>query len=243
MSCGICIENFKSPMSLPCGHVFCSECLLRAVESIKPYTTLHACPVCRTPYTVANIDPALAPSYLRPNLTPSIRRLFLDEPSPSNHLPTSLEVAAKEIARLTAENQALRKNCGMWRRRAEVHSAATLGLLGLARITRDQVLEMKVEKDKVEIQYHSLKRKFEESRSNCEPPRSGDTPSIGPKSPPHVPSSPADRPSPQIRTSSDSLIIRERSLDRTDAPLKRLRSAAPDNDTDPHFLDHTFNFT
>lgn len=37
--CGICLNFFKTPTELPCGHVFCFECIL-LVEN-------HKCPYCR----------------------------------------------------------------------------------------------------------------------------------------------------------------------------------------------------
>ncbi|RDB15358.1 hypothetical protein Hypma_004657 [Hypsizygus marmoreus] len=170
--CGICIENVEVPVALPCGHIFCNECIRRAVDSIKTYSTLHSCPVCRTLYSVASFDPALVPAFLRPHITPSIRKLYLDLPSGKPRVVSSTIEIAVENARLNAENHALRTNCEMWRRRAEVHGAATLGLLGLARIARDEAVKMRHERDEVYKHYHSLKRKLpdDESSSHLDPP-------------------------------------------------------------------------
>lgn len=153
------------------------------MEAIRPYSTLHSCPTCRSPYTVGkslfgrhrpsaccnvssqivNIDPAIVPSYLRPHLAPSIRKLYLDDqPSRPSNVPSTAVEALAEAARLNAENSALRTNCAMWRRRAEVHAAATLGLLGLARQTRDHAVRMKFERDEFQKRYGDLKRMFED---------------------------------------------------------------------------------
>ncbi|KAF8198300.1 hypothetical protein K438DRAFT_1717926 [Mycena galopus ATCC 62051] len=87
-SCSICLEPFRAPVSLPCGHVFCRACIRRTVvQSLtKPEsesTIQHLCPACRAPYSILNIDPVLVPGYLRPHIMPPIRTLFLDDPAPS----------------------------------------------------------------------------------------------------------------------------------------------------------------
>eukprot|EP00058_Branchiostoma_floridae_P017340 XP_002602828.1 hypothetical protein BRAFLDRAFT_99155 [Branchiostoma floridae] len=41
MSCGICLQPFKRPKILPCGHTFCEECLVEAARGGL------RCPTCR----------------------------------------------------------------------------------------------------------------------------------------------------------------------------------------------------
>ncbi|XP_019616047.1 PREDICTED: tripartite motif-containing protein 3-like [Branchiostoma belcheri] len=43
LTCGICLEDFKTPKLLPCGHTFCQACLERYVRGAPDMT----CPVCR----------------------------------------------------------------------------------------------------------------------------------------------------------------------------------------------------
>ncbi|CAH1251654.1 TRIM3 [Branchiostoma lanceolatum] len=43
LTCGICLEDFKTPKLLPCGHTFCQACLERYVRGASDMT----CPVCR----------------------------------------------------------------------------------------------------------------------------------------------------------------------------------------------------
>ena len=43
-----------------------------------------------------------------------------------------------------------------------MHAAATLGLVGLARIARDYALRMKKERDEFEERYNALKKEYDE---------------------------------------------------------------------------------
>ncbi|KAJ7580225.1 hypothetical protein C8J56DRAFT_962573 [Mycena floridula] len=153
-SCSICIDDLKSPVALPCGHIFCHACICRAINAIKPILPLQHCPSCRAVYTIVNVDPSLFPPHLRPHLQPSIRRLYLDsEPIVANmERFTTQRAVVAECGRLKAENDAMRINCDLWRKRAELHAAATMGLLGLARSAKEQAMKMKLERDRLEHQ-------------------------------------------------------------------------------------------
>ncbi|KAF9444867.1 hypothetical protein P691DRAFT_676798 [Macrolepiota fuliginosa MF-IS2] len=166
MSCYICLEDLSSPVSLPCGHVFCQDCLKRAVQAIQPYSTLHTCPTCRSQYHLAPLNLSAVPPQLRPYLTPSIRKVYIDLPSAKSETPgpstsESSSGLAIEVARLRAENDALRHNCFMWRKRAEVHSAATLGLLELSRTAKDQVLHVARQRDMIQNNFLRLNQDFQ----------------------------------------------------------------------------------
>ena len=41
LTCPVCLNIFKDPVSLPCGHTFCRECSKHSLSSDK------RCPVCR----------------------------------------------------------------------------------------------------------------------------------------------------------------------------------------------------
>ncbi|KAH6915748.1 hypothetical protein BKA70DRAFT_469402 [Coprinopsis sp. MPI-PUGE-AT-0042] len=185
--CSICLEGYKRPVSLPCGHVFCTECLARTVQTVQPARNFHSCPTCRTAYSIVPVNSSAIPPHLRPFLSAGIRRVYLDgdasvtESNGTEHpsSPTSAShESSDELDRLRAENQTLRSHCVLWRRRAELHGAATLGLLDFARMVRDQATTLARERDELKRQYGSLKRKLEESNgpssqqaSPIEPPR------------------------------------------------------------------------
>jgi len=160
-SCTICLDTVKSPVALPCGHVFCHECIVNMVGSILPYTTKQCCPSCRASYSIVNIDPSIVPTYLRSSLLPSLRRIYLDE------IPTNADDVPGELARLRAENISLKSQCEGWKARAYYHRASVTGLAGLAKITREYALRMKAEKEEIEAKYNLLKHSHE---SNSEPP-------------------------------------------------------------------------
>ncbi|KAF5379312.1 hypothetical protein D9757_007663 [Collybiopsis confluens] len=181
-TCSICIDSLKEPVALPCGHVFCSECISRAVNTIIPTCIVQPCPTCRSLYSIAHVDPELIPTSMRSHVSPSIRRLYLDESTPDTNSPfpsssssSSLSLSSSssstsrqfsqelvsECGRLSAENKTLRMNCGVWQKRAEVHSAATMGLLNLARMAKAYNAQLKLEKEKLQRECMLLKRKLE----------------------------------------------------------------------------------
>jgi len=161
-TCIICLDILKDPAALPCGHVFCYRCIIQVVRNITPYTQRHFCPSCRQPYTISQVDPTLVPHHLQQHVTPAIRKLHLEYNIPTR---TQTSSAASECDQLRAEVASLRSCSAVWRRRAAVHAAATLGLVGLARIARDSALKMKAEKDALEAKYLTLKKTFEETQT------------------------------------------------------------------------------
>ncbi|KAF8347996.1 hypothetical protein F5887DRAFT_881394 [Amanita rubescens] len=157
-ACNICTNDLISPVCLPCGHVFCNDCIFRAIRAIAPLTTMHHCPTCETSYSTATLDPAAVPPHLKANLLPSIRKIHFGGPSmpaqPSSSSDADLQT---ENARLRAENAALQKNCSMWRKRAEAHSSSTLGLLQMMRLTREQAMQAARQRDELRRKCEVLK--------------------------------------------------------------------------------------
>lgn len=145
------------------------------MDAIRPYSTLHCCPTCRARYSVGqlqlsiyilgiwidirdpvSIDPALFPHHV----TPSIRRLYLDQPAPLPAPISSVTDITKEKRSLLAENSALRTNCEMWRKRAEAHGGVTLKLLDLLHVLRYQASQAQREQNELKQRYNVLKRKL-----------------------------------------------------------------------------------
>ena len=114
--------------------------------------------------SIAPISPALIPQQLRLHINPSIRRVFIDSAKgeSSSSMSNTCSNSENELARLRAENRNLRTQCAMWRRRAELHGAATLGLLDFARILRDKASSLSRERDELETRCYALKRQLDE---------------------------------------------------------------------------------
>nr|XP_014429460.2 zinc finger protein RFP-like [Pelodiscus sinensis] len=53
-TCPICLEYFREPVTLECGHNFCQACLSRCWEAPDP---LASCPQCRDPVQQRNLRP------------------------------------------------------------------------------------------------------------------------------------------------------------------------------------------
>jgi hypothetical protein len=107
-----------------------------------------------------SVDASLYPPQFRDHITPPIRKLFLELEDSTPHSSTDPE--RRKSARLRAENAILRSHCDSWRKRAEAHGAATLGLAGLARMARSHALQMRSERDALQEKYNALKRKIED---------------------------------------------------------------------------------
>jgi hypothetical protein len=187
-SCYLCSETFNLPVSLPCGHVFCSQCILISVQTVKPLTPLHRCPTCGSWYDITLFDTKTVPIPLRPFVPPSVRPLHMDvmrsdsktEPTRMSNSSWAFETSAvrsssvsypapgpsddkvsSEMARLRAENNALRNHCFMWRKRAEVHGEANLNLLKFARAIRDQASQIARDRNELENRCLMLKQQLD----------------------------------------------------------------------------------
>nr|XP_023969709.1 E3 ubiquitin-protein ligase TRIM7-like isoform X1 [Chrysemys picta bellii] len=54
VTCAVCLDYFKDPVSLDCGHHFCQACITRCWEALS--TNLH-CPECRETFSQRNFKP------------------------------------------------------------------------------------------------------------------------------------------------------------------------------------------
>jgi hypothetical protein len=105
----------------------------------------------------------MVPPNLRPFVTPSIRRLYIESDSPDEEggNDTPITSTSSEISRLQAENQALRNRCDTWRRGAEIQESANLNLIKLVHTVGDQVSHLARKRDELERHCFLLKRKLD----------------------------------------------------------------------------------
>uniref|UniRef100_A0A8C3HM93 Zinc finger protein RFP-like n=1 Tax=Chrysemys picta bellii TaxID=8478 RepID=A0A8C3HM93_CHRPI len=54
VTCAVCLDYFKDPVSLDCGHHFCQACITRCWEALS--TNFH-CPECRETFSQRNFKP------------------------------------------------------------------------------------------------------------------------------------------------------------------------------------------
>ncbi|KAJ7778371.1 hypothetical protein B0H16DRAFT_1503279 [Mycena metata] len=149
MVCSICYERFTTPVALPCGHIFCRDCIRRSIDAIQVYVVQHPCPTCRAAFNIVTVDLALVPAYLRSHILPTLRPVFFDDSTPSTSHP-------------------LRYNCRTWHRRAEVYAAANAGLLGFARATKEYALCMRAERDEAVERCAALEQRIAALMSTVE---------------------------------------------------------------------------
>ncbi|XP_019294520.1 E3 ubiquitin-protein ligase TRIM7 isoform X8 [Panthera pardus] len=96
-TCSICLELFREPVSVECGHSFCRSCIARCWERPGTGTTTVPralpcplpCPQCREP---------VRPGQLRPNrqlasVATLLRRFSLPAAAPGEHRPPEAAVA------------------------------------------------------------------------------------------------------------------------------------------------------
>ena len=84
LQCGICLDLFQDPRSLPCLHTFCVECIQRTLNdkhSLK-------CPVCRAEHHLGEEGAKLLPvnAYARQELTRKRLRQELEKDAKSANL-------------------------------------------------------------------------------------------------------------------------------------------------------------
>ena len=100
----------------------------------------------------------MVPPNLRAFVTPSIRRLYIEEKEDGNDTP--IPSSSSDISRLQAENSVLRNNCAIWQRRAEIQGSANLNLIKLANTVRDQASHIAHQRDELQKYCSWLKSKL-----------------------------------------------------------------------------------
>eukprot|EP00002_Diphylleia_rotans_P001148 TRINITY_DN10635_c0_g1_i1.p1 TRINITY_DN10635_c0_g1~~TRINITY_DN10635_c0_g1_i1.p1 ORF type:complete len:699 (+),score=134.39 TRINITY_DN10635_c0_g1_i1:64-2160(+) len=50
--CGLCIDPLRDPRVLPCGHVYCGECLVAHALFYERHTRRPSCPLCCRPFSL-----------------------------------------------------------------------------------------------------------------------------------------------------------------------------------------------
>jgi len=153
-TCPICLEGLETPVSIPCGHVFCEECLTSHIKASKDMTT-SACPSCRSSFhTVAPIL-TYVPTKFHKFMIAGVRRIFLEEEpnvgadsSSKADLEAQLNHCSTRLKSLESFNDTLReklKKSEDAERRARAEVALTKNWLEHTRRALDMLQKQNVE--------------------------------------------------------------------------------------------------
>ncbi|KAK0438017.1 hypothetical protein EV421DRAFT_1825914 [Armillaria borealis] len=97
--CAICLSPYDNPVSTPCGHIFCTECIsdhiLASSDGFR-----SPCPTCRTKFHISVPELRYLPRQYHQFILPSLRRVFLDSsPNPQvEKLKAELKDAKSRIS-------------------------------------------------------------------------------------------------------------------------------------------------
>ncbi|KAK0501647.1 hypothetical protein EDD18DRAFT_1143685 [Armillaria luteobubalina] len=148
--CTICLCDYKEPVSIPCGHVYCMACLSDYISSSGKDGFTAKCPTCRAKFTIVVPELHSVAKHFHRYVTPSIRRVFI-EPNPSEtyeELKHRLEVAEARNATLERDNQDLTNSCEIYMAESAAHARGVrLVVVELQRVKGQLEAERKVAKE------------------------------------------------------------------------------------------------
>ncbi|KAJ7781940.1 hypothetical protein DFH07DRAFT_1017792 [Mycena maculata] len=126
MSCGICLSRFNEPVCVPCGHVYCTDCLATHVAATSPDGFAAACPACREPFHTVRPELTCLPKPFHKFALPSLRRVYidLDAPAPAATPRRPRQPDAARLAQSEARVAALEADKERLLRAGESHAAA-----------------------------------------------------------------------------------------------------------------------
>ncbi|KAG2125321.1 hypothetical protein DEU56DRAFT_825698 [Suillus clintonianus] len=149
--CGICLEDIKKPVCIPCGHVHCEKCLRAHINSGND-ALKSSCPSCRSVFHIAMPDLSFVPKKYHDFMAPSVRKLYLDITSPAP-LIAEIEQLKTRVAALSRDRDALMERC-------EAHMAASRQY---AANEKDARLEAQAARDatnRLRMKYDALEAEF-----------------------------------------------------------------------------------
>ncbi|KAI0692514.1 hypothetical protein BC835DRAFT_1357011 [Cytidiella melzeri] len=176
-TCTICLDDVKSPVSIPCGHLHCEGCLVQYVEQHDDVTEAP-CPTCRAPFCIATPDLRFVPQKYHKYILPTVRRVYLSQPAPQTHpenvayLKSVISALEERTETLEGSNVSLRGRVSNLEKRVVALTQDKGRLMdrceaGMATIQKlgEKEREARHEKEQVELDLEALRRKYESVKS------------------------------------------------------------------------------
>ncbi|OJA08070.1 hypothetical protein AZE42_02232 [Rhizopogon vesiculosus] len=156
--CGICLEDLEMPVCIPCGHVYCEECIRAHINSGND-ALKSPCPSCRSVFHIAMPDLSFVPEKYHDFMVPSVRKLYMDIPSTSP-LIAEIEQLKKRVATLSRDRDTLMEKC-------EGYMAASHRYADEERAARMQARAAEDGKSQMQEKYEDLMKKYGTHLNQC----------------------------------------------------------------------------
>ncbi|KAA1470169.1 hypothetical protein DENSPDRAFT_849377 [Dentipellis sp. KUC8613] len=155
LQCAICLDNLKTPVVTPCGHMQCEACLKAHITASKdPIKAI--CPTCRTPFPVVSPDLEFVPRKYHMFINPSIRRVYIDLPD------DQVEDLKDEVARLESSVASLRRDKALLMDRCESSMAASSKHAEGEKVARQEAQAARKELENMKRKYEAMKKKYQD---------------------------------------------------------------------------------
>ncbi|KAI0091591.1 hypothetical protein BDY19DRAFT_885525 [Irpex rosettiformis] len=156
-TCTICLDDVKSPVSIPCGHLHCEGCLIQYVEQHDDVTEAP-CPTCRALFCIATPDLRFVPQKYHKYIVPTVRRVYLSQPAAQSQPENTLE---RTNSSLRARVSGLEKRVtGLNQEKERLMDRCEAGIVSV-RKHGERERDARQEKERLEKELEGLRRKYD----------------------------------------------------------------------------------